>query len=134
MQVSEDVRLLLCMHVHTYEQLEALLLLHGAPGSDWTEEAVARQLGIPGESAAEALRALAAQGVVVCMQRADVTRCYRGPREDLKAVIAQLAEVYEQNRLEVVRLMSANAIDRMRTAAMRAFADAFVLGKGDKGG
>jgi hypothetical protein len=45
-----------------------------------------------------------------------------------------LLEVYESNRIELMMLLSANAIERMRTGALRAFADAFVIGRNRKDG
>jgi hypothetical protein len=39
-------------------------------------------------------------------------------------MVAGLAPVYEQRRLQVTALMSRNAIERMRMDAMYAFADA----------
>ena len=48
--------------------------------------------------------------------------------------LARLVEVYEEQPIEIIKLMSANAIERVRTAALRAFADAFVLHKGKDNG
>jgi hypothetical protein len=39
---------------------------------------------------------------------------------------------YTQNPARVLRLLSANAIERVRTSAVHAFADAFVLRKQDR--
>jgi len=48
--------------------------------------------------------------------------------------LARLVEVYEEQPIEIIKLMSTNAIERVRTAALRAFADAFVLHKGKDNG
>jgi hypothetical protein len=44
-------------------------------------------------------------------------------------VVDRLAIVYGEHRLEVMRLLSAHALERIRNSAARAFADAFVIGR-----
>jgi hypothetical protein len=43
--------------------------------------------------------------------------------------VNQLARAYALQRLEVVKLMTANAIKRLRTNALNAFAESFVIHK-----
>lgn len=133
-QIPEDVRMLLYALIRTYEQLEAIILMHGAPNREWTQEEVADALKISVESAADALRELASGGIVEMVELPGRLLHYRGPRDDLKLVVGRLAQVYEQGRLQVITQMSKNAIERMNTLAMRAFADAFVIGKKPKDG
>jgi hypothetical protein len=40
-----------------------------------------------------------------------------------------LERVYAEQRLAVIKLMSDNAIERLRTGAARAFVDAFLIGR-----
>jgi hypothetical protein len=47
----------------------------------------------------------------------------------LEMTIARLATVYAARPIEIIRLMTSNAIERVRTAALRTFVDAFVLRK-----
>jgi hypothetical protein len=42
-------------------------------------------------------------------------------------VVEQLIALYDAQPIETVKHVSANAIERVRTAAFRAFADAFVI-------
>lgn len=128
-KIPQDVIALLQEHVHSYEQLEILVMLRGWRGEELVDQAVAQALGIPVESAAGALRQLAETGVLESIAQSDLQSRYRGPRDDFKLAIDGLAEAYKESRLEVMRLMTVNAIRRMRTDAMRAFADAFVVGK-----
>jgi hypothetical protein len=128
-KIPQDVIALLQEHVHSYEQLEILVLLRGWSGEELVDQAVAQALGIPVESAAGALRQLAETGVLESITQSDLQWRYRGPRDDLRPAIDGLAKAYKESRLEVMRLMTVNAIRRMRTGAMRAFADAFVVGK-----
>jgi hypothetical protein len=43
--------------------------------------------------------------------------------------VVALAAAYERAPIEVMKVMSAHAIDRVRSSAMRAFSEAFVLRK-----
>jgi hypothetical protein len=132
-EIPADVQAFLRDHIHSYEQLEAAVLFHGDPERWWTEETLAEALRLGPESAAEALAAIGAAGVV---DRADVPGAgaqYRAGRA-CAPIVARLAELYETQRLDVIRLMNENAVHRVRTNAMRAFADAFVFRKGGKNG
>ena len=48
------------------------------------------------------------------------------------AIIGSLERLYRDEPIQIMQLMSANAIERLRTSTIRAFADAFVVRK-DKG-
>jgi hypothetical protein len=52
---------------------------------------------------------------------------------ELVATMEQLAGAYTANRLDIMNLMSANAVERVRNSAIRAFAKAFDLGKKSDG-
>jgi hypothetical protein len=55
----------------------------------------------------------------------DRVRCHT----DASAVVARLSEVYEVARIDLISQMTQNALDRVRTAALRTFSSAFVLGR-----
>jgi hypothetical protein len=63
-------------------------------------------------------------GILEVLQLLGLVLRYPGPCDGLKLMVARLALVYEQRRLQVTALMSRNAIERMRMDAMYAFADA----------
>jgi hypothetical protein len=48
--------------------------------------------------------------------------------------VKDLAEAYGARRLEVMRALSKNAVERVRTSAIRMFADAFLIGRKKKDG
>jgi hypothetical protein len=54
---------------------------------------------------------------------------YRPSTAELTRLVDALTFAFEDERLALVRLMNENAVERVRTAAMRLFADSFVLGK-----
>lgn len=128
-ELDAEVLRLLYEHVKSYEQLEALLLLHAAPAREWTAMEVAAGLRIDAASADAALTALSAQRLLVLQEGPAPQRYRYAPADSAQAVgVDRLARAYVERRLEVVRQMSANAIARLRSSAARTFADAFLLG------
>jgi Mn-dependent DtxR family transcriptional regulator len=132
--IPADVRTLLDERIHTLEQLEAIILVRKGGREDWSGEEVADLLHISIESASEALQRLAQAGVLEAIELPAHGVRYRGFTKRFEALVDRLLEVYESNRIELMMLLSANAIERMRTGALRAFADAFVVGRKRKDG
>jgi hypothetical protein len=59
---------------------------------------------------------------------------YRAKRPDADTCVRELAIAYESDRVKIVHLMNANALERLRNSAIRAFSDAFRLRKGQDDG
>ena len=133
--LPEDVRALLNEHIETYEQLEVLLLLRRERYEEWTLEALATRLHLREELIGSALEGLKAGGLVVTT-RATPAPCfaYRPASSGLDAAAGRLEREYAERPIRIIQLMSANAIERVRTAALHTFADAFVLKKKDSDG
>ena len=131
MQANElplDVALLLRDHIESYEQLELLLLLRAERGHSWTEEALNTRLGISAWLISDAFTKLQSAGFVdVHVEGIEKQYAYRLQSESVEATISQLAQAYREHPMPVIKLMSANAIERVRTAALSTFADAFIL-------
>lgn len=122
------VRAFMLEHIDSYEQLEILLLLRLEATESWSELRISERLGLPVSLTADAVTALIAHGLVT--RPGGGPRCAFAPRsEALDEAVTELARSYASQRLDIVKLMSSNAIKRMRTDALRAFADAFVLRK-----
>jgi hypothetical protein len=84
--------------------LEALLLLHGAPGRIWTAEAIAQRLYLQSVSRAEAIVGeLAARGFCACTP--DGHLMYRPADDALHALTAELAREYQHRLIEITRLV-----------------------------
>jgi hypothetical protein len=49
--------------------------------------------------------------------------------DDVEGTISRLIAAYREYPIPIIKLMTANAIERLRTAALRTFADAFLLRK-----
>jgi len=132
-EIPDDALALLRDTVSSFEQVEALLLLQREATREWSAMDIAEQLTLPVESLGPFLDALALEGLVV--RRIDgVEVRWRYAPADAKrdqAVIG-LLEIYERRRLVVIRLLTSFAMQRIRDAAVRAFADSFMLGKKKK--
>lgn len=127
-----DVRALLHEHIETYEQLEVLLLLRRERYEEWTIAALAARLHVRDELIGSALERLKSAGLVAAVIGAGAVRfAYRPGSSGLDAAAGRLDREYAERPLRIIQLMSANAIDRVRTAALHRFADAFVLKKKD---
>jgi DNA-binding GntR family transcriptional regulator len=126
-----EVRALIRDHLETYERLEILLLLHRHGGETCTTDWVVEQLKLGTTPAAEALDALAQRGLLRRVPGPPAGFRFAPGNAQLAAATEHLAATYGEQRLEVVKYMSSCAIERMRTAALRTFADAFVFKKKD---
>lgn len=129
--IPQDVLELLRERVGSLEQLEALLLLHREPAHAWSLPELADELSLPTGMLASELDALVAAGLVAHAQG----RWTYAPREAASGEsVARLAALYPVRRLEVLRLLSDLAVQRIRGSAARAFADSFVIGRRKKDG
>jgi hypothetical protein len=131
--LPEDVRALLDEHIETYEQLEVLLLLRRERHEKWTVTGLAARLQVRAELIGSALEGLEAAGLVA-VTGADCAAhfVYRPATSVLDAAAGRLDREYTEWPIRIIRLMSANAIERVRNAALHTFADSFVLKKKDK--
>jgi len=127
-----DVRALLHEHIETYEQLEILLLLRRERYEEWTLAALAARLHVGEELVGSALERLKSGGLVVMTAAIPAPRfAYRPATPGLDATAGRLDREYAERPVRIIQLMSANAIERVRTAALHTFADSFVLKKKD---
>jgi hypothetical protein len=128
-RIPEDVQDLLRTQITSYEELETLLLLRAGRHSSWTAEALADALAVRSEDAEDALARMRDHGLV------EVTaNRYSYAASTLDETIGRLEHAYKECRLEVMKLMNENSVERVRSAAARALADAFVVRKRRKDG
>jgi hypothetical protein len=132
--VSDDVRAFLREYIESYEQLEVLLLLQREPSHPWTTDSLGTQLHIAPSALGDALIALRSRRLL--------ESSLKGSEEHYRLVadvagnetLGRIATLYTENAVEIIKLMSADSIERIRTAALRTFADAFVFRKDKKNG
>jgi hypothetical protein len=132
--LPEDVRAMLHERIESYEQLEILLLLRRERYEEWTVTGLAARLHVREELIGLALEGLRTAGLVAITGAAPAPRFayYRPVSSDLDAAASRLDREYAERPIRIIQLMSANAIERLRTAALHTFADSFVLRKNDK--
>src|SRR5262249_21169403 len=132
--VSTELQAFLYERISSYDQLEVLLLVRH-DGKEWNAEAVSVKLNIAASAALAALEELCEAGLLKSSGSGKSSAfVYVSDNAKLEATLSLLAREYEDNRLEIVRVMTRNAIDRVRNQAVTTFAEAFVLGKGKKDG
>jgi DNA-binding transcriptional ArsR family regulator len=129
--LSQTLRKLLDTHVESFEKLELLMLLRRAPGSQTAGE-LALALSLGADEIRETAAALSAAGLVT---RAPDGRISLAPQTaEQRAALDELARVYEEDRIVLVKAIAETAMERLRSLAGRAFADAFVIRKKPPGG
>jgi hypothetical protein len=131
--VSEPLQAFLRESISSYEELEALLLLVRTRDRGWTDDEVADALKVPVDGIATALEGLSTVPNLLRVDtRAGQRRFQYAPDSDTTSqVVEELVSAYSEQRLAIVRLMSSNALDRVRSSAARRLANAFRI-KGPK--
>ena len=130
--IPPDVLALLQERLAGLDELEVLLLVRGDASRGWTASDVAKRLGLPASSSDAALERLRAAGLLAVDGDgggAELRYAYRPHALELDRVVSALAEIYGERRLEVMQILSNHALGRIRSAAARTFADAFVIGR-----
>ena len=131
--VPADVQRFLQDHVESLEQLEILVLLQPRIERAWSVLEVADELRIRDSVAEEELRRLRDRGLLVVVGSTSNPSFRYGPRSESLAMMTQrLVETYDAQRVAIMRLMTANAIQRLRAGALGVFSNAFVFGKREK--
>jgi hypothetical protein len=120
--------------VQSFEQLAALLLLRQSPEREWRASDVATELRMTRSEAERALLQLEERGLLR-IRDDETTRgwAYRPATPRLAAVIDAVAIAYDEHPLDVMRLMNKLSIARIRSAALRTFADAFLIRRNKDG-
>jgi hypothetical protein len=124
---AEIIRLLFDQ-VTSFEALEALLLLHRMPACALSASEVAGVVRLDAAATTAALTDLAALGLLTLEKNAKPhTYRYAPDNAQTAATVDRLARLYAERPVEVIKQMSANAIERLRYSAARAFSDAFIF-------
>lgn len=130
--LAPELQSFLLEHVESFEQLELLLSFCREPDRERSAADLAQSLRIPVELATEALAALCRRGLLAVRGTPPGSFCYQPRETRLDELSRRLMQGYETHRLEVMRVMSANAMARVRGSALRAFTGSFLLRKEKK--
>lgn len=131
--LSDEVATFLREKIESVEQLEILLLLRAQPDRLWTGDSVSTELNIVPSLAGEALEHLCRSNLLdVRVGREHVAFRYAPGTSELDRAVHELVRAHREMRVELMRALSANAVQRVRTSAIRMFADAFLVGSRGK--
>ena len=130
--LSPALRKLLDTHVESFEKLELLMRLHRTPGESQTAGELALALSLGADEVREIVAALSAAGLVARASDGQISLAPRSAEQ--RVILDELAHVYEDDRIVLVKAIAETAMERLRSLAGRAFADAFVIRKKPPGG
>lgn len=127
--VAEELGAFLCDYIDSYEALDVLLLLR-RERTAWTAEALCTRLRTRAPLIDDALATLVrAQLVNAAVQDMPPSYTYADENLARDAIVDALESAYRDEPTQIMQLMSTNAIERLRTSAIRGFADAFIVRK-----
>jgi DNA-binding transcriptional ArsR family regulator len=128
--ISARVRALILDRVRSIEALELLMQLHAAPERSYAFDALSRQLKLPESDLARAAADLSGSGLTSLAE--DGRSVAYSPESDAdRELVNELEGAYRAARIELIILISQNAIGRVRNEALKTFSEAFRL-KGPK--
>lgn len=134
-ELGDKTRTLLRDFITSFEMLEIFLLLHANAAHDWSAAEVTARVRIADELVARALESLRARHLIRGSPPLPPGRFQYAPgNRDLADAADELARDFAERRAAVLSTMSTNAIERLRSGALNAFADAFILGSKRKDG
>lgn len=119
----DGLRQFLFDHVASYDELEVLLLLQRQTERHWSAAAAAEQLGLPIATCLTALENLAAQGLLVHHGNPASFRFAPGSK-DLALGTEQVQRAYRSSKIAIIRIMTTNAMARVRARALRRLEEA----------
>ena len=131
--IPEPVRDLLRERVHALEHIEILLRLREQAPSAQGIAALAAAVRVS-ESLVESALAHLVQHGLVAPAAEPRAFLYAPDAPQVAAAVDALAACYPECRVEVLRLISSNAIERLRSGSLKIFAEAFRLRRKKKDG
>jgi DNA-binding transcriptional ArsR family regulator len=128
MTIPDDVQHFLRDRVETFEQLESLLVLWRQRSRKSSIDDIVSGSKMRENAVAIALAELNHAGLIEKYLEAGV-EYYRlsGALALNDELLERLQHAYDDDILEVMKLMTSNAMERLRTSAVRTFSEAFVL-------
>lgn len=128
--IPDNVQELLRDRVGSVDRLLVLLLMHAEPARSWRTHEVATWLGIGEQSVQSALNKLVESEL--CRQAEVGVVTFAPGTQVLANDVSSLAELYAAHPGEVLVFISQMAISRVRSEALRTFAEAFRFNRSKK--
>jgi hypothetical protein len=117
---TDAVKRLVAEVIDSFEKLEIVVYMHRAGFVAKPAAEVAQAISLPADEVAKCMAALQHERAL-------------DPHGRWRAAIDALVALYDEDRIEVLNLMTRTALERVRKHAARVFADAFVLRPKKKG-
>jgi len=112
--------------VEGVEDLQVLVwFLEQPAGCEASATRIAEQTGVLRSAALEALTRLVAKGLVSTVGAQGVAFRYDPKDPSVHALLEAVLEQYRTSAVQILKVLTANAIERVRTAALRTFAESF---------
>ena len=111
---TQAVRRLLTEVIDSFEKLEIVMHVHRASFQLAPVRDIAKAISLPVDEVDSCVHALKAEGVF-------------DPAGPWRSSIDALVKMYDDDRIEVLNLMTSTSLERVRKQAARVFADAFVI-------
>ena len=126
-RIPLDVAEFLRDQIQTYEQLEIVVRIGRDPAREYVIASLVKDLNMDSATGAAVMDQLSAAGVLTITRdvAGDRVRC----QENVEALAARLTEVYDSDRIQLISQMTQDALERVRTSALRTFSSAFLLGR-----
>jgi hypothetical protein len=123
--VPAPLQSLLHAHIDSIDQLEILLWLYRHSNESWSASSVASALHLPTGVTEEALQVLGKGGFLgVTVAAEGLLFFYRPASTELEELMGRLGEVYPQQRIAIMKLLTAGAISRLKARALHTFVSA----------
>ncbi|MEJ7596615.1 MAG: hypothetical protein WKG01_01795 [Kofleriaceae bacterium] len=123
---TASIRRLVAECIDSYEKLAIVVRLSRTRGAPQTAAELAAASALPVELVAEALTALTRDGLVRSTEPNDGGWSI-DPSGSRAATVDALARLHDQTPVDVLRMMSEVAMERVRSLTARRFADAFLV-------
>jgi len=128
--IPEDVQSFLHDHLQAHEHLEVLLWVRTHADQAWTAQSIALELRMSELLSEEALRALYRRRLVRARKGFHELLFQYGPHTvELDQLVGKLARAYDEGRVAILKLMTANALQRLRTKTFRRFCHPLFSGR-----
>jgi DNA-binding transcriptional ArsR family regulator len=127
MTIPDDVERFLLERVESFEQLESLLALWRLRDRKCCIDEVVSGTKMRENAVSIALAELTEAGLVEKYLEAGVDYYRLSPTSLSEDLVERIQRAHDDDTLEVMKVMTSNAMQRLRSAAIRTFSEAFVV-------
>ena len=103
--IPDNIKRFILRSIDSVPHLEAILLLHREPETEWDAKMIAQALFIHEKKAAEILNDLYNSGFTVNKYKDIPTYYYQPNSQELEEIIVQLEGIYKHNLIKVTNLI-----------------------------